>query len=221
MRVIAELGSTHLGLTSRILEALSVCKEYDMDLKLQLFPNIPKYTDSGNIYLPPEIYDQTVARGRELGVNVGTSVFDRESFGHVFHYLEHKPHFIKFAYSQKHQREWIKDTLDAGIEAIVSCDVLTEHQVDPRATKLYCIPQYPVPFVPTFDELFPRFQGFSDHTLGLRHTMRAVVAGAKIIEKHVRLGYDDELNCPDGTFAVNINDLGQLTQDLKRAALAK
>lgn len=207
VRLIAELGSCHMGKLERIQEAILRCKAAGIDaLKLQLFPNEEKYTAVGNIYLPPEMFKLAFDYGKMLGVCVSASVFDYDSFCFL---RDLRPDFIKFSYGKKNETAWIEETLDLGIEAIVSCDVMTDHLVDNRCTKLYCIVQYPVQFEVAFDELFPRFDGFSDHTLGIRQTVNAIDMGARTIEKHVRLGYSDEI-CPDASFAIKIEELGSL-----------
>ncbi len=204
VRLIAELGSCHMGKLERIKEAADRCKKAGVDaLKLQLFPNDEKYTAVGNVYLSPELFKLAFEYGRSIDLPITASVFDMESY----YFLRNlQPDFIKFAYSQKHQW-WIKDCLDHQMEAIVSCDVMTDHLVPKETTRLYCIAQYPVPYEVSFDGLFPRFTGFSDHTLGVRQTVSAIEAGAQIIEKHIRLGYDDE-TCSDARFAITIEELG-------------
>lgn len=212
VRVIAELGSCHMGKFERLIEAIDICKEYGMELKLQLFPDTPPYTPT-NIYLPQKMFYEAYQYAKDAGVVLSASVFDKESFELL---LDLRPKFIKFAYGKKDQAEQINVVLGSEIECIVSCDVMTDSKVHSNATKLYCIPEYPVRYEVNFDELFPRFDGFSDHTLGLRQTKKAIEAGARIIEKHVRLGYEDE-TCPDAMFAVNIRELGELLRGLRRA----
>lgn len=207
IRLIAELGSCHMGKLERIKEAIDRCKATGTisALKLQLFPNEEKYTSVGNVYLSPELFKIAFEYGKSVGFTVTASVFDMENY----YFLRNlQPDFIKFAYSQNHQW-WIRDCLAHNFEAIVSCDVMSEHLVDREATKLYCVPLYPVPYELSFDGLFPRFAGFSDHSLGIRQTQKAIDAGAQIIEKHIRLGYEDE-TCPDARFAVTIEELGGL-----------
>jgi sialic acid synthase SpsE len=206
-RLIAELGSCHMGKIERLKEAVDRCKVSAIDhLKFQLFPNDDKYTKVGNVWLSHELFREVFLYGKESGVSVSASVFDLESY----YFLRNlQPDFIKFAFSMKETSWMIKDCLDHGFEAIVSCDVMTDHLVDRRATKLYCIPEYPVRYEVAFDDLFHRFHGFSDHTLGTRQTKRAIEAGAQIIEKHVRLGHEDE-TCPDARFAVLIEDFAKV-----------
>jgi len=195
-----------MGKLDRIKEAIDRCKASGIDaIKLQLFPNEAKYTDVGNVYLSHELFRLAFEYGKSVDFPVTASVFDMESY----YFLRNlQPLFIKFAYSQKHQW-WIKDCIDHRMEAIVSCDVMTDSLVPSGALKLYCIPEYPVRYEISFDELFPRFDGFSDHTLGIRQTANAIKAGAEIIEKHVKLGYGDE-TCPDARFAVGVEDFASL-----------
>lgn len=206
-RLIAELGSCHMGKLERIKEAIDRCKASGIDaLKLQLFPNEARYTDAGNVWLDPSLFTEAFLYGRSIGFSVSASAFDEESARFL---MAHNPEFIKLAYSKKDQSHWFKPVGDHRPEMIISCDVMTDHLVPTAATKLYCIPEYPVRYEVCFDELFPRFNGFSDHTLGIRQTINAVKAGAILIEKHVRLGYADE-TCPDARFAVLIEDLGRV-----------
>jgi N-acetylneuraminate synthase len=206
VRLIAELGSTHQGKLERIKEAVDKCKDLGIDaLKLQLFPDIPPYTPT-NVFLPSAYFTEAFHYAKEKGVVLSASCF---APGYFYQLLALKPQFIKLAYSKKNETEWIQKTIESGIEAIVSCDVMTDHLVPDGATKLYCIPEYPVRYEVAFDGLFPRFDGFSDHTLGTRQTIRAIEAGAKVIEKHVRLGYEDE-TCPDARFAVTFEEFAKV-----------
>jgi len=212
VRLIAELGSCHMGKLDRIKEAVDRCKESGIDaLKLQLFPNEAPYVPT-NIHLSQNMFQRAFEYGKSVGLPVSASVFDMDSL--IF--LQNlNPEFIKLSFSKKHYADiseeinWVESMHLKGIEAIVSCDVMSDHKISATATKLYCIPEYPVRYEISFDELFPRFDGFSDHTLGIRQTKRAIDAGAKLVEKHVKLGYEDE-TCPDSRFSVPIEVFGQL-----------
>lgn len=216
-RFIAEVGSSHLGDIARMFQFVERAKELNLDaVKFQLFPNRPPYigTDlapdvrllNGNVWLDPILFKMAYAHGEAIGIPVSASVFDEESFKFL---LDLKPKFIKFSYSKKDQVDWINQTIDAGIEAIVSCDIMTDKMVPNAATKLYCIPEYPVRYQVDFSEIFPRFTGFSDHTLGTNQTMYAACVGAKVIEKHVKLNSYD-FNCPDDMFAVTIEEFAKI-----------
>lgn len=215
-RIIAELGSCHNSKLDRIKEAIDKAKALDLyAIKLQLFPNDEKYTSCGNVYLSPELFTEAYRYGESVGMPVTASTFDMWSY---YFLRTFNPLFIKFSYGKKEERHLIEDSLSYKIETIVSCDVMTSHLVPKEVVKLYCVPEYPVRFELAFDDLFNgdniygykgSFDGFSDHTLGTRQTQRAIDAGAQFIEKHVKLGYDDE-TCPDARFAINIQDLALL-----------
>lgn len=150
--------------------------------------------------------------GEEQGITISASTFEQDEF---YFLLKTNPKFIKFAYSRKEKDLQIFETLGSGIEAIVSCDVMTDHLVHPEATKLFCLPLYPVYFNVCFDTLFPRFNGFSDHTLGIDQTLRAVESGATVIEKHITLNHSD-INCPDSYFALRPGELSALIANIRQ-----
>jgi sialic acid synthase SpsE len=208
LKLIAEFGSCHMGKIAHIKEAIDRCSVAGIDyLKLQLFPNEAPFVPE-NVWLDPEIYTEAAEYAYDKGLILSASVFDEKSLSFL---LEDQPLFYKFAFSKKARQDWIERAhLHAGSysQIFVSCDVMTDHLVPNYCKKLYCIPEYPVRYEIAFDELFPRFDGFSDHTMGIRQTKRAIEAGAKVIEKHVRLGRDHEI-CPDARFAVTIEEFAK------------
>lgn len=205
-----------MGKLAYMKEAIDYCADIGAyAIKFQLFPNrwpwmfktvgTANPEPTGNVWLDPEhlhtLFDY--AKGR---IKLTASVFDKESLDLL---IPHKPAFIKFAHSQKHQEEWIRLALHNEIEAIVSCDVMTDHEVPLGAKKLYCIPEYPVRYQIDFEGLFPRFDGFSSHTLGIHQDEKAIMAGARMIEKHFTLPHP-EITCPDSRFALNIREMRKL-----------
>jgi N-acetylneuraminate synthase/N,N'-diacetyllegionaminate synthase len=194
-----------MGKLDWALESVERAKEAGCAaLKFQLFPNEYTYTSVGNKWLDPDIFLQCFEKGKEIGLPVSASVFGLNEFLFL---KSLKPEFIKFSYGNKDKIFMIEATIAEGIEAIISSDVMTKPNY-PEATHLYCLPIYPVPYVVDFTGLFPLFDGFSDHTMGINQTFKAVNAGAKVIEKHVRLDY--ETNCPDAKFAVTFEELKKL-----------
>jgi sialic acid synthase SpsE len=63
---------------------------------------------------------------------------------------------------------------------------------------------YPVESILSFEGTFPRFEGFSDHTLGINQSLNAIAAGAKVIEKHLCINNSQKV--PDARFALPIKD---------------
>ena len=81
----------------------------------------------------------------------------------------------------------------------------------PYSKRLYCIPEYPAPSGGfKFDSSFfpQRYDGISDHTIGLEVAMIALTKGANIIEKHFTL--DKGLPGPDQICSITTDELAQL-----------
>lgn len=213
VRIIGEVGSTHMGKVSYAKEAIDRALIAGFDaIKFQLFPNIPKFTECGNIWLDPEKYLEIAEYAAENHMDCSASVFDEESFDFL---IRTSPKFIKFAFSQKDKSGLIEECVLEEIEPIVSCDIMSVNAISPDATTLFCLPHYPVYFEINFDRIFPRFDGFSDHSLGYEQTIKAIEAGAKVIEKHISLVKPDIL-CPDSFFALPSNEWGSFINALRR-----
>jgi sialic acid synthase SpsE len=210
MRAIAEMGSCHMGKFHYAKEAIDRLSDMNVwAIKFQLFPNEKKYLESGNIWLDPNLYLKIAEYAEKKNLHCSASVFDEWSFRFL---SATRPTFIKFSYSKKDEVTWIQETLENNIEAIVSCDVMSDQYVPEGATKLFCIPHYPVYHQISFDEIFPRFHGFSDHTLGIKQSIKAAAEGATTIEKHFKLEYPD-ITCPDSFFAITPEEFSQMCED--------
>jgi len=204
--IIVDPGSTHMGKLEYALEHIELAARSGAQIiKFQLFSNPPNYT-GGNIELPLEWWPILQKKADEKGIELTASVFNADALAFL---LSQKPKYIKFSYSNKHQKTWIEAAIGHGIKPIVSCDVMTDRDLFGDIIKLYCIPEYPVRYEIAFDGIFPRFNGFSDHSLGIRQTIKAIQSGAKYIEKHTTLKHED-VNCPDGYFAVNYEEIMNL-----------
>lgn len=209
IKLIVEVGSGHRGEVSRGVEFIRRAKDIRAwAVKFQLFPNKEQYTGCGNIHLSLEKFSELYEYGRSIDMPVTASVFGKSEL----EFLEQlNPLFIKLSYSKSLDTVLYNKTQ----EYIVSGDVMNKHLL-PTGKHLYCIPEYPVRYEVAFDKIFVPverggygFDGFSDHTLGVRQTKRAIKAGAKIIEKHVKLEEKDN-GCPDDRFAVSFKELEDL-----------
>jgi sialic acid synthase SpsE len=200
IKVIADPGSCHMGNLERAYSLTGEAKRAGCDaIKWQLF----KSKDGGNVPLPYEWFPELIHFAKQCGIECFASVWDREGINLL---ADCECRSIKFAYSicntlftySINQEEW---------EHIYESGDLTHHAHG--TDNLYCIPLYPVPYLIDFDGLFPRFDGFSSHCLGIEQDKAAIRAGAKIIEKHFQL--DDNLStCPDGNFAIRPAKLKEL-----------
>lgn len=204
--IIVDPGSTHMGKLKYALEHIDRAADAGADvIKFQLFKNPKGYT-GGNVELPLNWWPELEERAALKGIKLTASVFNQKMLSFL---LKKKPEFIKLAYSKKDEAYWIGRILDEDIKPIVSCDVMTDRLIPRGCIKLYCIPEYPVRYEISFDGLFPRFDGFSDHSLGIRQTIKAIYAGARYIEKHTTLPHGD-ITCPDHNFAVQYKDISAL-----------
>lgn len=210
--LIADIGSTHMSRLEYAVEAMQQAKASGIDiLKFQMFKGEP-YLSAGNIELPRVWWPYLLDKAKAIGIKITSSVFDEEAFNLVMETCD----TIKFSYSQKHQRAWIEKALAAGKTTIVSCDVMTVNQVPKECIRLFCIPEYPVRYLVDFHGLFKgqwaKFNGFSDHTIGVHQTLEAIKEGAKWIEKHLTLDKPD-IKCPDANFAIKPIDFQFLTRN--------
>lgn len=192
MIIILDPGSTHMGKLEYAIELVDLAVSAGADyIKWQLGtdkPNVPF-----NLEWWPFLKDRC---GDKIGMFA--SFFNTESFDFL---MEQKVPYIKFAYSQNHRNILMDRCVKAGQKMIVSCDFMTKN-IPTEAVRLFCIPEYPVPYQVCFDGIFDRFDGFSDHTVGYRQSFSAMKEGAEYLEKHFTIDHDD-VDCPDSRFAMS------------------
>lgn len=201
-RIVAEIGSCHGGDLEIAKAAILQAKEAgSFAIKFQLFPNQEVFTKTGNIYLPREWWLELVQKAKDCDIEIFASVWDDEGQS----LLESSGcHYVKYAWDL-HNGDF--PTMgNTELKIIASHSLL--HTLNPDRINLYCIPEYPVPYEVNFDGIFKRFDGFSDHTMGIRQTKNALYAGADYIEKHFYL--DESPDCPDRKFAISVSELEAL-----------
>lgn len=204
VRLIAEVGSTHNGKWHECYCA--ICEAFDRgitDVKFQLLED--HHIKNGNIPIDARWMKELVEEGKKRGVNVFASVWSMKNADIL---LDAGATTVKVAYSACKDASFILYLSTVFEEVIVSCDVNTILPL--KTKKLFCIPEYPVYQRLSFEGLFPKFDGFSDHTLGINQTIEAVQHGAKIIEKHVCQVPNSE--CPDARFALSWSKMGYLAE---------
>ena len=204
-KIILDPGSCHMGKLDYAKELIRLAVDVGANaIKFQLFKNLPP-----NIELPYEWFTELVQYGNDLEIEVFASVFNYESFGIV----EKCCSSIKFSFSQRYS-DFIKFVDEGSLIKNLYISGIIDTIFPKNAIKLYCIPQYPVPFIIDFEGIFPRFDGFSDHTLGFKQTIEAVRQGAKVIEKHFTLNYAD-ISCPDNNFALRPHELTKMVKAIR------
>ena len=207
--VIADPGSCHLGDLNKAFELMDVAKDIGVDIiKFQLFKG-KEYIDAGNYEINDAMWAGIYEYGEKIGMPVAASVFDERLL--IFLVDHYDIPFIKFGFPKKHKTKWFDMCEREGMPYIVSQDVMSDTELGPLGKNLYCISEYPVRHPISFVGLFPRFDGFSDHTLGWHETFMSMHSGAKIIEKHIKL--EDQLReCPDARFALEPSKFKDLIQ---------
>lgn len=197
-----------------------MAKECGVDvLKYQFFPDTKKYTECGNIPTPLDWWEPIWKRSKEVDLPITASVFDPGSLDMLSRY---NVPFIKLGYSIGFKKEWIEFLTTAQEkqpQVVVTCDVMNDHLVPDWCIKLWTHTihgqtVYPVHTELKWDGLFPRFDGFSDHTLGVNQALRAKQAGATWIEKHMTLDHP-EITAPDAKFALFPKEMKALCSALK------
>ena len=206
--VCGDIGSNHMGKLENCVQAVVTAKQCGLNAcKFQLGVQSP------NIDIPIEYYEAAMQAGIDNQIDVFTSIFDPQYQRNIIRY---KPKYMKFAYSQKDD-PFQQVCLENQIPTIVSCDVMTYFKPTSPTVRLFCIPEYPVTSEISFDGIFPKFDGFSDHTMGHRQAINAVIAGAKFIEKHFKLTEDvDNTMPPDAMFALSPSELASMVDEIRR-----
>jgi N,N'-diacetyllegionaminate synthase len=198
--VCLDPGSCHMGRLEYAIELIDLAIDVKADyIKFQMGVKPP------NIDVPKEWWPILRERaGDKIGVTAST--FGEASYDFM---LTQNPPFMKFAYSQNYRRPEMLECLKLGIKTVVSCDLMNWHLVPEGCKRLYCLPVYPVPYIPNFEGLHLKFHGFSDHTIGIEQTIKAVESGFGWIEKHFSL-YHDDIDCPDHNFALEPFELKKM-----------
>ena len=209
VKIIADPGSCHVGKIELAKELILAARDCGADaIKFQLFEDKPP-----NIELPREWAWQLKERSDEIGIDLFFSVFD---FDAISVSADCGCASAKIAFSLRDDICMINACRSFFNTTYVSGDTNTDF--DKGVTKLYCIPEYPVKYLIDFEGIFPRFDGFSSHCLGIKQDLTAISAGAKIIEKHLRLDNSICDGVPDGKFALRPKEfysLCKLGKDVK------
>ena len=200
--IICDMGSTHMGKKRYAFEMIDICASLNVDVvKFQMFNE----SKNGNVAMPYDWMKELIRYGGKKDIGITASTFDRASLDIL---MELNVPFIKFAHSQQHRLNEIQGALNVGRKVMVTTDRMNIHKLPDHENliKLWTYTvngkaEYPCEVEINFDYMFPLFDGFSDHSVGFSQAKIAVNSGAKYIEKHVTLQYDD-ITCPDRAFAL-------------------
>ena len=201
-KIIAEAGSTHDGEKKKALELIEIAADCGADaIKFQLLTQ-KELKGTGNVELLWKWMPDLIEWGDRHNIEVFASVFNEDGIKWLTHCGCKS---IKFAYSQ--QELYYGPMRMKFDNTYISCDVMNR-QINADHIHLYCIPEYPVPYMVDFENIFPQFDGFSSHCLGIRQDMKAIDMGAQYIEKHFQGSWHSP--CPDAKFSIRPEELREL-----------
>lgn len=203
MIIIAEIGINHNGNLHLAHELIRQARLAGADIaKFQFYdphkifgergshPNAAALEQALTVQFGRDDAAQLKAWCDEEGIEFMASVFDIERFEWM-QALGVRRH--KIASRALQNDALCRRVLDTGQEAFVSLGFWDRDQVPydvPQFRYLYCVPKYPCEYT---DISLPvsfrssRYQGFSDHTIGIEAALVAVGRGATVIEKHFTL----------------------------------
>lgn len=209
--LIAEIGHNHNGdmtLAKWLIKLAKLCgadiakfQVYDTDILGIAVPEKQEvYDDLKKSELTKEQVKELKDECDKVGIEFMASAFDIERVG----WLEEigvKRH--KIASRSIYNEELIQAMVNTGKPIIASLGKIDERGIPQiKADFLYCVAKYPPSpkDMKGFPKNFKEYAGFSDHTLGINWTIKAIKRGAKIIEKHftidkTMLGRDQAGSC--------------------------
>lgn len=207
MKIIGDPGSCHMGKYDKAMELIQAGADCGLDgVKFQLLT--PSQCLNGNVRLDWDWMPDLMDLGDRLGIEVFASVFNLDGA----RWMEKcGARSIKFSYGSTGllNDSRIRDIAADTENVYVSLDIMKSRPPLNDYISLYCIPEYPVRYTVDFEGLFPMFDGFSSHCLGIEQDLRAIAHGAKYLEKHFTLDRED-ISCPDHQFALRPKQLAEL-----------
>lgn len=198
---IAEIGHNHMGYMRHAKLLIEEAKRCGADAaKFQFYDTNKIKKPWESRYFELLLSEHTKEEAKELkehcdkvGIEFMASAFDTERLGWLEE-LGVKRH--KVASRSIYEKDMI-DAMEATRKPIIASLGKLDNRGIPEiknADYLFCIAEYPTYMTP---DMFPskfgegeKYQGFSDHTIGMYWCREAVKRGATIIEKHFTLSRD-------------------------------
>lgn len=191
--VIVEIGHNHNGnirLAKEMIKEVADCGAKIAKMQYYKIDTIKKPYQSRYFELwAAQLHKEDLAElhecAKENDVEFMLSIFSHDLVKDVLPYVDRFKIASRSIYDVKLWAEMQK----ANKPIIASLgkwkeDYLPKHQ----ASYLYCVSDYPakIESLPSFN----KYDGFSDHSIGLEWCKKAIDSGAKIIEKHFTLSRD-------------------------------
>jgi len=212
MFFIAEIGSNWEGNVRKAQKLMYFCKEAGANaVKFQMWRANDLYDGK---YKKFELTFDKAREIKKLADEIGIEFFCSVFYPEAVEFLEklgvkkYKLASRTVAMKDPYSSETIRAVIYTEKPIIFSNGFNIKTEFADYFTELYCIPEYPADPKEISWERIKRFDGFSDHTLGINSSlMYAKTYPNKIIEKHVKL--EDSIS-PDACFSITTQELAQL-----------
>ncbi len=231
MEIIAEIGQNHNGDMVLAKELIHAAKESGADIaKFQLFDALKTFEKKNNPWFEYNCKTQ-LSQENLVTLNEECKKADIEFMSSVFNFElinwleELNVERYKVASRSINDNKLIKTLLELNKPLIISLGHWKKKDFpvfssNKKISYLYCVSKYPT----ELDELhlsevdFSKYDGFSDHTIGVNASIIALSRGAKIIEKHFTL--DKNLFGPDHSCSMLPEELMAISNFKKELKLA-
>jgi sialic acid synthase SpsE len=130
----------------------------------------------------------------------------------------------KIAHSARNNLELIDFAQNNFDKIYITKDIMDNFEKKDKTVYLYCysingVPVYPVMIPILFNGVFPKFNGFSDHSISSLNSICSITHGATVIERHICLNNDQAV--PDARFALNPEKAKRFVQCIRKDYLEK
>ena len=199
--IIADACSNHLNNIFVIRRMVEIADEVGIDyIKFQLYntsklsQRFPNYQENFQYYrsleLSKESIDEIKNMCKYLKVKPLFTLFDKDKYKTIL-----DTGIVKVGSEEAHKVDWIKDLATKFKTVIVSLGmadykIYKELRNIPNVKLLYCVSNYPTKEEEIDFDAMKFLDGFSDHTLNLDSSKKAIDLGMEYVERHFTLGKD-------------------------------
>jgi len=232
--VVSEIGSNWEGSLQKAEKLIKKCNEAGADaVKFQMWRATDLYSDkhpSWNFIKKSEITFNIATKLKKIADNESIEFFCSAFYPEAVDFLEklsvkrYKVASRTCLFKDPHSRETIERKAKTKKPIIISMGMggnkkkIEKLFSNNRITFCYCISEYPLRYEKINWNEALKYDGFSDHTLGITapivFTTLKKFQGAKkiLIEKHVKL---EESKGPDAPTSITINQLSELVSHIR------